>query len=210
MTTWEDKAEIIKTNWDKAKQYFEGLIHDFEVYEQNSGRTVGKGKYDSTNTTVDANKGNEFRQYIATIAAAAVAKEDKQDKMAANIHDSAQKKNDEMVAQLKMLSDAIAKLTVALANKENNPNRGGDKNGVGTRKTWTKSRCMGGYCWSHGYHPAGNTHSTVTCTHQKEGHKVDATATNTMEGNNYWPPEHCVINLQRMHVRYAGKSKPAV
>jgi hypothetical protein len=77
MTTWENKAEIIKTDWDKAKQYFEGLIRDFEVYKQNSGRTMGKGKYNSANTTADADKGNELRQYITTITVAAVAKEDK-------------------------------------------------------------------------------------------------------------------------------------
>ncbi len=210
MTTWENKAEIIKTNWDEAKQYFEGLICDFEVYEQNSGRTVGKGKYDSANATADAKKGNELRQYIATIRAALVAKEDKQDEMAANICNSTQKKNDEMAAQLKMLNNAITKLTVALANKENNPNGGGSRNRGGTRKPRTTSCCMGGYCWSHSYHPTGNTQSSATCIHQKEGHKVDATATNTMGGNNYWPPEHCVIDLQRTHVSYAGKSKPAV
>jgi hypothetical protein len=62
MTTWENKAKIIKTDWDKAKQYFEGLICDFKVYEQNSGGTVGKGKYDSANATADADKGNELRQ----------------------------------------------------------------------------------------------------------------------------------------------------
>jgi hypothetical protein len=85
MTTWENKAEIIKTDWDKAKQYFEGLIHNFKVYKQNSSRTMGKGKYDSANATADADKDDELRQYIATIAAAAVAKEDKQDELVANI-----------------------------------------------------------------------------------------------------------------------------
>jgi hypothetical protein len=210
MITWENKAEIIKTDWDEAKQYFDGLIRNFEVYEQNIGGTVGKGKYDSANATADADKGDELWQYIATIEAAAVAKEDKQDEMAANIRNSAQKKNDEMASQLKMLNNAVAKLTVALANKENNPNKGGGRNGGGTRKPRTKLRCMGGYCWSHGYHPTGNTHSSATCTYQKEGHKVNSTATNTMGGNNYWPPEHCVIDLQRTHVSYAGKSKPAV
>jgi hypothetical protein len=122
-----------------------------------------------------------------------------------------------------MLSDAVAKLTVALANKENNPNGGGGRNtngnipnrgcgrnGGGNRKPWTRIRCMGGYCWSHGYHPTGNTHSSATCTYQKEGHKVNATATNTMGGSDYWPPEHCVIESQRKHASYVGKSKPAV
>ncbi len=114
ITTWENKAEIIKTNWDKAKQYFEGLIRNFEVYEQNSSKTMGKGKYDCANATADADKGDELRQYIATIVAAAAVKEDKQDELVANICDSTQKKNNKMVAQLKMLSNAVAKLTVCV------------------------------------------------------------------------------------------------
>jgi hypothetical protein len=130
--------------------------------------------------------------------------------MVANICDSTQKKNDKMAVQLNMLSNAIAKLTVALANKENNPNGGSGRNGNSNRKPWTRSCCMGRYCWSHSYHPTGNTHSSATCTYQKEGHKVNTTATNTMGGSDYWSPEHHVIYLQRKHASYAGKSKPAV
>ncbi len=69
---------------------------------------------------------------------------------------------------------------------------------------------MGGYCWSHGYHLTGNTHCSATCTYQKEGHKVDATATNTIGASDYWPPKHHVIESQRKNASYAGKSKPAV
>jgi hypothetical protein len=57
-----------------------------------------------------------FKKYIAKIATAAVAQEEKQDELTANIRDSAHKTTEEMAAQLKMLSDAIAKLTTALAN----------------------------------------------------------------------------------------------
>jgi hypothetical protein len=67
-------------------------------------------------------------------------------------------KNIQTAAQLKTLTNSVAKLTVALANKENQKpnNSGGGSNG--TKKPWKKSRCMGSYCWSHGYHPTGDNH----------------------------------------------------
>jgi hypothetical protein len=206
MTTWENKPEVVKNDWDEAKQYFEGLIRDFEVYKQNRGSTAGGGKYESANVTANANKGDELRQYIVTIAAAAVAK----DEMAANIRDSAQKKNDEMAAQLKTLTNAMAMLTAALANKENQKPNNSGSGGNGTKKPWKKSRCMGGYCWSHGYHPTGDNNTSTTCTYKKEGHRDNVTATNIMGGSAYWPPEHRVIATQRTHASYAGKAIPAV
>jgi hypothetical protein len=105
-----------QTDWTEEKQYFEGLIQDYEVYEQNRGGTARKGRYKSANQAAEANKGNEIRKYIAKIATAAVAREEKQDEITTNIRDSAHKKTEKMAAQLKMLSDAVAKLTTALAN----------------------------------------------------------------------------------------------
>ncbi len=94
MTAWENKTEAIKTNWTKTKQYFEGLVHDYKIYKQNSSGTTGKGKYESTNQAIKAAKGNKLRHYIATITPAVFAKDDKQDKIATNIWDTAQKKTD--------------------------------------------------------------------------------------------------------------------
>jgi hypothetical protein len=31
---------------------------------------------------------------------------------------------------------------------------------------------------------------------------------NTMGGNDYWPPVHCVVDSQKTHWIFAGKSKP--
>jgi hypothetical protein len=62
MTTWENKSEAIKTDWTEAKQYFEGLIQDYEVYKQNSGSTAGKGRYESANQAAEANKGDEIQK----------------------------------------------------------------------------------------------------------------------------------------------------
>jgi hypothetical protein len=120
MRAWENKTKANKTDWTKTKQYFEGLVPDFDICEQTSGSTTGKSKCKSANQATKAAKGNKLRHYIAMIAAAAVAKDKNQDKSSANICNTAQKKTDEMAMQLKMLSNAVATLPKALANKENN------------------------------------------------------------------------------------------
>jgi hypothetical protein len=195
-----------------AKQYFEGLIRDFEVYEQNSGSTAGKSKYKSANHAADAAKGDELRQYIAQIAAAAFAKEEKHDEIAASIRDTTQKKTDEMAAQLKSLHDAVPKLTLALTNKKNERGNGGGGGGGGggnrEKKPYAKIRCMGAYCWSHGWHPVGENHNSPTCNFKKEGHKTNATFANIMGGNQNWPASNRVRPSQQMHATFAGKYKP--
>jgi hypothetical protein len=55
MTEWENKPETDKNNFGKAKTYFEGLVKDYGIYEQNSGRTVSKNNYESANQTTDGN-----------------------------------------------------------------------------------------------------------------------------------------------------------
>jgi hypothetical protein len=62
MTEWENKPEANKNNFGKAKMYFEGLVKDYEIYEQNSGRTAGKNNYESANQTTNADSGNELRK----------------------------------------------------------------------------------------------------------------------------------------------------
>ena len=74
MTEWENKPVAIKDDFAQAKLYFEGLVKDYKTYEQNSGGTTGKSKYDSALQTRKADKGNELREYIAKIATAAVAR----------------------------------------------------------------------------------------------------------------------------------------
>ena len=212
MTTWENKDEAIKNDWTMVKQYFKGLVRGFKVYEQNSGGTAEKNKYESANHAAEAAKGDELRQYIAQIAAAAVAKEEKHDKLATSIRDTMQKKTDKIAAQLKSLRDAVAKLTLALANKENKGGNsgGGGGGGIREKKPYGKIRCMGAYCWSHGWHPIGVNHSSAMCNFKKEGHKTDATFDIIMGGNQTWPASNCVMPSQQTHVTFAEKSKPTV
>ncbi len=113
MTEWKNKPEAIKNDFNNAKTYFEGLVRDYEVYEQNSGGTTGKHNFKSVNQAAEADHGNELHQYIARIAQAAV----KQEEQAANIRDSTKASTDAMAAQIKAMSDQIAQLTKAMANK---------------------------------------------------------------------------------------------
>jgi hypothetical protein len=125
MTEWENKPEADKNDFGKAKMYFEGLVKDYEIYEQNSSGTVRKNNYESANPTTNANSSDELHKYIAGIPQAAVAQEEQ----AANIRDSTKASTDAMVTQIKTLANQIAALTRAMANKENIPNRGGGGGG---------------------------------------------------------------------------------
>ncbi len=113
-----------------------------------------------------------------------------------------------MATTLKLLSNA------AFANKENNgggnvSSGGGGSTGSSRRKKpWKKSQCIGGYCWSHGYHPCDHNHTSTTCTFKKDGQKSGTSFNNNLGGNDYWPPVHCVIECQKTHLTFAGKFKP--
>lgn len=51
-----------------------------------------------------------------------------------------------------------------------------------TRRTPPAYRTHNNYCWTHGFRVTG-THTSATCTRPAEGHKKEATAENTMGGN---------------------------
>jgi hypothetical protein len=133
MTIWENKDELTKNNYAKAKLYFERLITDAETYAQNSGGMVGKKGYKSANQMADV--GNKIRKYIQEIASATVADKEKSAEWAANMNESEKKKDakiDVMTMQIKILTNAVAALSKAIATKENvNPNRGGGGNDGG-------------------------------------------------------------------------------
>ncbi len=178
MTEWENKPEAIKNDFNNAKTYFEGLVRDYKVYKQNSGGTAGKHNFESANQATKVNSGDERCQYIAGIAQAAV----KQEEQAANIHDSTKASTDAMATQIKAMSDQIAQLTKAMANKQNASN-GSSSGGRGRDKGQaryvavqnTKPRSMGSYCSLHGFHPAGKNHTSATCTWKLPNHDMTAT-----------------------------------
>jgi uncharacterized membrane protein YgcG len=129
MTEWENKPILIKDDFVKAKLYFKGLMKDYEVYAQNSGGTAGKHNFESVNQAAKADARNELWKYISGIAQAAVTQEEQ----AANIRDSTQESTNAMSAQIKVMTDQIAQLIKAMANKENMPNggSGGSSGGSG-------------------------------------------------------------------------------
>ena len=73
-----------------------------------------------------ANVGNEIRKYIQETASATIADKEKSAKWAANMNESAKKKDAKinvMTMQIKILTNAVAALSKAIATKENiNPN----------------------------------------------------------------------------------------
>ncbi len=211
MTEWENKPEAIKNNFNDAKTYFEGLVRDYKVYKQNSGGTAGKHNFESVNQATKADCSNELHQYIAGIAQAAV----KQEEQAANIHDGTKASTGAMAAQIKTMSDQIAQLTKAMANKENASNvsssggRGRDKGQARyVAVQYTKPCSMGSYCSLHGFHPAGKNHTSTICTRKLPNHNTRATWNNRKGSSVHWPPPISVSIEQQNHATYAGKSAP--
>ncbi len=218
MIECENNPEAIKNNFNDVNTYFEGFVRDYEVYEQNSGGTAGKHNFESVNQATKANRGNELCQYIARIAQAAV----KQEEQAPNIRDSTKVSTDAMAAQIKAMSDQIAQLTKAMANKEDAPNgssSGGSSSSSGGRGRdkgqaryiavqYTKPRSMGSYCSLHSFQPAGENHTSATCTWKLPNHDRTVTWNDRKGGSIHWPPPICVSIKQQNHATYAGKTAP--
>jgi hypothetical protein len=121
----EQQATATKTNYKLAKQYFEALVKATNKYKQNvGGRTAGENKYKSVNQLTDC--GNKIRNCITQIASAAVANNDH----LANTQ-AKDTEFDAMLAQIKALTKAVAKLTANKSNKNvnTNTNNGNKDNG---------------------------------------------------------------------------------
>jgi hypothetical protein len=219
MVTWEDKPITVKDDYTQAKAYFKNLVKDFKTYMQISGGKTRKIGYESANHMAD--RGNEIRKYIQDIASATVADKERTAENLANISKASRAKDaqiDSITAQIKLLTDTVALLSKSLANKENNGSGGNvgrgngsrgngrDGGGLGGIPRQNPTRNMGNYCWSCGHHPVGMKHDSHTCNFKKEGHKDDATTTNCMGSNNFWPQENRVMPSQHGHVSYKGKS----
>ena len=171
MAEWENKPEATKDGFNEVKIYFEGLVREYRVYTQNNGGTASKHNFESANQTAKANHSNKLCQYYVGIAQAAV----NQKEQAVNIRNSMKASMDAVAAQIKAMSDQIAHITKAMANKENVLNGGGGgtsgghggkrDNGQTKRKPtqYTKLCSMGCYCWLEGFHPAGANHTSANC-----------------------------------------------
>ena len=209
MLDWEKKPTIIKTNYVDAKDYFETLVKATDTYAQNAGGgTAGRNKYESANNMADI--GDEIREYIANLASAAADGAAKE--QAANTMGKTNQ-FDAMAAQIKALTDTVAKL-VSKENKNPNVGGGGEKTGDRDRESRrpqaTKLRNMGAYCHSHGFHPVGADHNSGTCSWKKAEHKNEATWGNRLGGDLYWPTAKRVAIEQHEHPTWKGKAPPTV
>jgi len=148
-----------------------------------------------------------LRKYIAGIAQAAVTQEEQTN----NIRDSSKATSDAMASQLKTMSEQIAQLTKKLDNKENNGGGGGglrDRSRGRVAVQYEKPRSMGCYCFSHGFHPAGENHTSANCQWKQPNHDATTTWNDRKGGSVHWPPPIRVSIGQQTHATYAGKTAP--
>ena len=156
-----------------------------------------------------ADIGDEIKDYIAKMVSASITNDD----IIANMHEADKKKETEMAEmsmQIKQLTTAVAKLASrGQQNMENNdPNKNRGRRG-GIVEQMTKPRNMGGYCSTHGFHPIGLTHDSVTCQFKKKHeHNDAATWNNHLNGSTYWPKAILVAIKQQNHPTWKGKDKP--
>jgi hypothetical protein len=203
MLDWEKKDSVIKSDYNAAKEYFETLVKATDTYAQNAGGgTAGRNKYESANNLADI--GDEIREYIANLASAAAGAEQAANTMGKN------SQFDAMAAQIKALTEAVAKLSTAKENTNPNAGGGGGKNGdrESRRPQMTKLRNMGAYCHSHGFHPVGEDHDSKNCNWKKSEHKTEATWENRLGGDMFWPSAKRVAISQQEHPTWKGKAAP--
>ena len=73
---------------------------------------------------------------------------------------------------------------------------------------YEKPRSMGCYCFSHGFHPAGENHTSANCQWKQPNHDTTATWNDRKGGSVHWPPPIRVSIGQQTHTTYAGKAAP--
>ncbi len=115
-----------------------------------------------------------------------------------------------MEAEIKKLTTTIALMTSKFNGKNINPNKedhGGSKRN--SRGPQMKKLCnMGAYCSLHGYHPVGLNHNSTTCNWKKPKHKMEATWSNRLGGDMYWPTAKRVAVEQQSHPSWKGMMAP--
>ncbi len=201
MLDWEKQPTATKMGYNAAKNYFKALVKATDTYKMNaSGGTTGRNKYESANQLADY--GNEIWEYITKITGVSA------NSQAANV-DATTKQFAEMVAQIKVLTEAFMQHAATKENANPNATRG---NGGGNHKIWQpqrkKLRNMGEYCSSHGFHPVGAGHNIKTCRWQKEGHNLEATWNIQLRGNMFRPTTTRVAIEQQDHPTWKGKAAP--
>jgi hypothetical protein len=204
MLTWEREPSATKTDFTLAKAHFEAILKATNTYEQNTGGgTTGRNWYDSVNQMADY--GDEIREYIQQLASAGAAKATD---TAANIQ--TKEKLTSMEAEIKKLTTTIALMTSKFNGENINPNKedhgGSEENS--RRPQMKKCRNMGAYCSFHCFHPVELNHNSTTCNWKKPEHKTEATWSNRLGGDMYWPTANWVAVKQQSHPSWKGMTAP--
>ena len=198
MLEWEKQPDITKADYTLAQAYFETLVKATDTYEQNAG--TKPSRYESANQLADL--GDEIRGYIQKIAG-------NNTEDAANVQ--TKEKLASLEAQISKLTETMTVLAASM-NKEN-VQPGNDKNNKDKdwkQKVVPRTRNMGGYCYSCGFHPIGLGHSSKTCNseHKRRDHKSEATWNDRMGGNTNWPKAFRVTPEQQEHAKWKGQEPP--
>ena len=137
---------------------------------------------------------------------------DKMATLAEQLQDQLKAKDEQisaLTAQVSGLNNSIQTLATTIAclpvgNAGGNKGRdkdGGGRGGRGRGKPERNigGRNIGGYCWSCGFDPMGMNHSSAagSCFKPKPGHKVEATAANTMGGSQKQASRMKYVDWQR-------------
>ena len=204
MLTWEREPATTKTDFDLAKTHFETIVNATDAYEQNAGGgTAGHTRYESADQMADC--GDEIHEYIQQLASASAA--NNATDTAANIQTT--NKLTMMEAEIKKLTATIASMATKLNCVNINPNSVFSSGSEQTRRPqMNKLRNMGAYCSSHGFHPIGIKHDSMTCIYKKPKHKSKATFCNILGGDMFWPNAKRVAVEQQEHPSWKGKEAP--
>jgi hypothetical protein len=136
-------------------------VKDFETYTQSGGTMSQKG-YNSANMAADV--GDNIRRYIQEIVTAAAAEK----VSAASISNTHRAKDAQiavMTMQNKILTDAIAALTMTMSNKENIVPKTGNAGTNAHTFNWMQK--MGGYCFT--WQPSSWNETHKQHLHPEEG-----------------------------------------
>ena len=161
MMEWEQQPiNMNQTRQKPLRTQGQGARHVPPEQQQRHSRTQ---QVKSANNMADI--GDEIKDYIVKMASASVTNNDL---LVANMCEADKKKDTEMAdmaAQIKQLTASIAKLASrGQQNTENDdPNKNRGCRGDRIVEQMTKLRNMGRYCSTHGFHPVGPTHDSVTC-----------------------------------------------
>ena len=169
---WTKKPRLDR-NWTDTKNYLCEALADV--------KSINKITTGETNFGANAVKERRMRevsdmigQSMDNLALAAVTKQATLD-MLAQTNTTLAKANVKQISTISKLTNKITSLTSKLEQLSAGGSGGNAGHGCFDPNN---------YCWSHWYKLA-HSHTSATCTNQKEGHKSEATRWNPMGGSTW-------------------------